>query len=398
MPIPKVEVSRITKNVLMLRLCDDETKYFEGLWYIPEGVTYNAYIATLPEGAIVFDGWKHTYGELFIETLKQHVDLKDIKYVVVHHTEPDHSGSLKNLLSIVDAIVVGHPMVKDLLNSFYGLNTKFKAVSDNENITFSGYTLKFIHVPWLHWPDTIVSYLQEEKMLFSCDVFGSYGIPSKVFFDDMDEKEKNLFKWYSKKYFANIIGKYIDWVQKNLAKLQNQNLDIRIVATGHGPLYRDLKPILELYKFWSSKQFVKNKTTIVYTSMYRFVEKAVKIVEEEIKNIEAKYRIYGFTDTHRDAESDIIGDVLDSENIVLATSTYDADIFHLMKHIANLINAKIPENKKILILASYGWGSVAGKKLKELLSKFKVVDIIEFKGNQIDREQVKLALKKLFSN
>lgn len=381
----KTLVEKIKKNIYLLRFNDNEVKYFEGLWYIPEGITYNAYVATLPEGVVLFDGWKHVYGELYIETLRQVVDLSDVKHVVVHHMEPDHSGSLKFLLDKVENITVyGHSIANSLIQAFYGKTVKFKPVNDGEKLALGeDHVLYFIHTPWLHWPDTIISYLDSEKVLFTCDIFGSYGIPSRVFYEDLPSDEKAVFKWFTQKYFANVIGHHVDWVPKNLDKLSKLNLNVELIATGHGPLYRELNYILTLYKQLGAKHVSKNKTVIVYTSMYKFVEEAVEIVIDELRKHGLVPRVYKFTDMHRDHESDIVGDLFDSENIILATSTYDADVYPLAKYIVELIKAKIPSNKKVLVLTVHGWGPIAGKKLTESLleKKLQVIGSIEIKGS-----------------
>lgn len=383
-------MEKVKRNIYLLRLNDSEVKYFEGLWYIPEGITYNAYVATLPEGVVLFDGWKHVYSELYIETLRQVVDLRDVKYIVVHHMEPDHSGSLKLLLEKVgDITVYGHPIANSLVQAFYGRTVRFKPVNDGEKLALGDdHAIYFYHTPWLHWPDTIMSYLDSEKVLFTCDVFGSYGIPSRVFYEDLPSDEKKVFKWFTQKYFANVIGHYVDWVPRNLEKISRLNLEIELIATGHGPLYREVDYIMNLYQELGAKQVSKNKTVVIYTSMYKFVEEAVEIAVDELKKQGVEPRIYKFTDTHRDHESDIIGDLFDSENVIIATSTYDADLYPIAKYIIELIEAKIPSNKKVLVLAVHGWGPVAGKKLTESLEekKFQVVGSIEIKGSPRSEE------------
>ncbi|MEM3980403.1 MAG: FprA family A-type flavoprotein, partial [Ignisphaera sp.] len=134
--MPKIHIDKVVENLYILRVDDDEVKYFEALWSIPEGITYNSYILITNEGVVLFDSWKHTYADLFIEALHKVVDLKDIKYVVIHHMEQDHSGSLPKLLELVDrnVTVLGHPIVKDMLSSFYGIKPVFKAVKDLEDI------------------------------------------------------------------------------------------------------------------------------------------------------------------------------------------------------------------------------------------------------------------------
>lgn len=392
----RAEVHKLKDNLALLRLSDDETRFFEGLWSIPEGVTYNAYILLSSEGLIIFDGWKRGFGELFIETMREIADPRDVRYVIVHHMEPDHSGSLRDLLSVSrEAVVMGHSMTLDLMKSFYGITPKFRSVRDGERVAVGEHNIRFYHTPWTHWPDNIVSYLEEEKILFSCDLFGSYGIPHKVFFEELSEEEKRLFHWYAKKYFVSVIGHYIDWAHKNLSKILDLDLPIEIIAPGHGPLYRSPREIIELYKTLSSKTITRRKAVIIYTSMYGFVEEIVRVVAEELEREGFKHKTYKFTDKHRDSETDIITDLIDAESIIIATSTYDADIFHLTKYIVELINAKIPKNKSVILVTRYGWAPVAGTKLREHLKHFKIADVVELRGGVVDRERIREAIRKL---
>lgn len=382
--MPKIHVEKISKYVYLLRLDDSETVYFESLWRIPEGITYNSYVITLPNTVVVLDTWKHRYQDTYIETLRQVVDTKDVKYIVVHHTEPDHSGSIKKLIENTrNPTILGHPVAGELLKSFYNIQAPFRPVRDGERLDLDHeHQLSFHHTPWLHWPDTMVSYLRPDRVLFSCDIFGSYGIPSGVFHEDLPEEERRAFRWYVQKYFVNVIGKYVDWVSKNLAKLSTLDQPPLIIAPGHGPLHRDVNYIIDLYKYLGSKPTTKGKIVMIYTSMYRFVEEAALIVSDELRRAGLDPRLYRFTDDHRDHESDLIGDTYDAESIILATSTYDADVFPLMKYLVELLKAKIPSGKKILVISDHGWGPVAGRKVREELESkgHFIVDVVEIKG------------------
>lgn len=147
--LPKVYIDELIKDLYVLRVDDDKVKYFEALWYIPEGVTYNSYLLLTNKGAILFDTWKEDFSDIFIDSLREVIDLKSIKYVVIHHMEPDHSGSLPRLLQEIrsEAIMIGHPLVKDMLQSFYGIKPRFKTIKDLETISFGDKELQFIFVP-----------------------------------------------------------------------------------------------------------------------------------------------------------------------------------------------------------------------------------------------------------
>jgi flavorubredoxin len=384
----KIVNMKIAKDIVLLQLQDDETKYFEALWEIPEGVTYNSYVIIGDGDVIVIDGWKIGFGDVFVDEVKRVVDLKSIKAVVVHHMEPDHSGSLKTLLSNLssDTRVFGHQLVKDMLQSFYGIKPNFVPVTDGMKANVAGKTLRFFHTPWLHWPDTIVSIL-DGKVLFSCDIFGSYGIPSALFFEDLSPSDQEKFIWYAKKYFANIIGKYVSWVLKGLEKLSSIGLDsIEIVAPAHGPLRRNVKTMATLYNRWARGDAEKGKVVVLYMSMYGFIEKAIRILIDELQKAGAKIKIHRFVDKYRSSISDMLGDLIDAESFVIATPTYDADVFPFAMLLLNVIISKIPKNKKVLIVSNFGWGPVAGKKIAEMLKTagFTIVDVVEFRGGNVE--------------
>jgi len=385
---------KLRDDLYLLRFIDDETRYFEGLWEIPEGIMYNSYILTSDEGAVVFDTWKKGLDTVFLDALRGVLDPgKDVKYIVVHHMEPDHSGALSTLIKESNPLVLGHPLVKGMIESFYGITPRFKPVSDGEKLVFDGKTIVFHHTPWLHWPETIMTSIIEDEVLLSCDAFGAYGVFSEVWIDELDDEALSRYWWYMRKYFANVIGMHHEWVVKNLEKLSSRKAPIRHILPSHGLLLRGrlLQDAVDKYMKWGAGIPEKGKTLIVYTSMYGFVEKAVRIIEEHLSSIGAPYTIMGFTDKSRPHVSDVIGEAYDAENIVLASATYDADLYPLMKHVASLIAKKAP-GKKVAIIALYGWGGKAGKALSEIVTTqgSRLVGVVEFRAGEEEKYRDKI--------
>ena len=378
-------VQKVVKDVYILRLNDSSTKYFEALWEIPEGVTYNSFVVFTDDRVIVVDGWKKGYEQIYIEALREVVEPGNINYIIVNHSEPDHSGTIPTLAKVAkQSLILGHRIAIEILRSFYGLEANYRPVNDGELVKISdGETLVIHYVPWLHWPDTIVSYFVEKKALFSCDVFGSYGIPSRVFYEELGDDDKRLFNYYTKKYFVNIIGKYVDWVNRNLSKLSPLLNNIEIVAPSHGPIYKNVETPLSLYRYLGSKAIERRKTVIVYASMYGFTENIINTLIEEIEKKGIHPLVFRITDKNQPIYSELITELFDAENIVIGTPNYDSDIYPSIKYVAELMKAKIPpDNKRIVLLSSYGWGAVAARKLKDVLSEkgFRVMDMVEFKG------------------
>ncbi len=377
----KTLTREIAKNLYLLRLDDRDVKYFEALWYIPEGITYNAYLYLGSNNYILFDTWKVGYSDLFIETLRDIADPRSIDHIVVHHMEPDHSGALKALVELNPRVkILGHPLVKSMLESFYNIrNFTFKPVRDLEEVEIGNARLKFIHVSWLHWPETIMSYLYNTKTLFSGDAFGGFSIPESIF----GERLSSSYIEFMRKYFVNVIGYYRRHVEKNINKILKLGLDIELIAPLHGALWKDIHKIVDYYIKWSRGESIDKKITIIYSSMYGFVEKAILVVVELLKKRGFNLKIYKVTDKHRSEISDILSDVIDSVAIVLGAATYEGSIFPYMEYIINQIVRKANASKPVIIVSSYGWGGVAGKLIRDYLSNtnFKILEVIEFKGS-----------------
>lgn len=236
--LPMAHIEEISKGLHVLRMDDDQVRYFEALWRIEEGITYNAYLLIGENEVILFDTWKKTYAEDFLELLRSLVDPQDITHIVVHHMEPDHSGSLNEVLkeNRFKAEVLGHPLTREMLRSFYGIEAKFKPVRDGDGIGLRDLDLKFIHTPWLHWPETIMSYLEDRGILFSGDAFGGFSIPEELF----DDREETVSKYLPsvRKYISNIIGGYRNHILKNVQKLEDRGIKIRLIAPAHGLIWR----------------------------------------------------------------------------------------------------------------------------------------------------------------
>lgn len=176
--MPKVWIEKLTEDMelYLIRVDDDQIKYFEAAWDIPEGITYNSYLLKLNDAVVLFDTVKKDYEDLFMDALKKLVDPKEITHIIVHHTEPDHSGALPRVLEENEykAMVIGTQFARNLLEGFYGKKVveNFKVIKDGEEMKIGGKTFRFITVPWLHWPDTMITYLVEDKIIFSCDAGG----------------------------------------------------------------------------------------------------------------------------------------------------------------------------------------------------------------------------------
>jgi len=382
-----VRIHELGGGMYLLRIDDDEVKYFEALWSIPEGITYNAYLLKTSDGWVLFDTWKNSYCEEFVNTLNKVVNNDEIKYVVVHHMEPDHSGCLKKVLEIYpEVIIIGHAFTKKLIKSFFDIIPNFIQVDDGQMLEIGGVKLKFIHIPWIHWPETIATYLVDRGILLSCDAFGSYGIFDKILVSELGVKEFEKYMWFSKKYLVNVVGHYFQWVLKAIEKIISMNIDIKLIAPAHGLIWDNPTLIIENYRKWVVGA-TTNKYVLIYTSIYGYLEKVFIEISKFLVENNIPHTRYRFNDKHYDNIADMLGDIVDAEGIIIGTSTYESMIFPYMRYILDLIKEKIVNKKKILIIATYGWGPVAGVQMKKLLEEHGhvVYDTLEYEAGALEK-------------
>jgi len=361
-------VGRITDNLAILRVDDSSTHYFEGLWEIPEGITYNAYLLDTGEGFILFDGWKRVYASELLRILEGLLDPGDLKYIVVHHMEPDHTGSLPLVASWArDAKILGHPMAFKIMGGRVAAE-RFRPVRDGEELALGGYKLKFIYAPWIHWPETMFTYVEGDSVLLTCDAFGGYGIPRAVFDDEC--RDMDWYLYTAKKYLVTVVGRYRGFVVKALDKLSKLGVEPSIVAPGHGLVWRkDPRLIMDHYRRISSGELVEGKAVVVYASMYGSTERLALHAAKALSQAGYRVSVYGFTDSKRPSIADTLADIADSELLVIALPTYEADPYPLIEYLVGLICEKASAPRRAAVLGSYSWGGVGAKAIASMLEK-----------------------------
>ena len=357
---------KLTGNVEVLRLLDYETKYFEALWEIPEGVVYNSYIVRSSSGVVLVDTWKIGYGDKLVEVLDKLGVLSELTHIITHHLEPDHSGALAELVEAKpDITIIGHPLLSKLIESQYGIKVNSKPVRDSEEIEIGNLHFTFHHTPWLHWPETIISYLHEDKVLFTCDVFGSYGVYREKLLGELSSEERARYFNLARKYFANVVGHYRDFVLRSLSKLLELVGKSEYVAPAHGLILetQDASYMAELYEKWARS--TGSRILVVYDSMYGFIEKFANKLAESLRNRGHSISTYAFTWSRRPLISEIIGDAIEASVLVLGVSTYENKIFPIIEYTTKLLVHKVG-CKKTIIIGAYGWSSRVSE-LKNML-------------------------------
>ncbi len=371
-----VSIHKVMKNLDLIRVTDAKVKYFEALWEIPEGVTYNSYVLHTSEGAVLFDTVNSDFSRDYLEALRSVTDVRDFRYVIVHHMEPDHSGSLKDLARVEGfrAEVLGHPLTSRLIKSLLNIEVKFRQTRDGEELKLGATTLKFIHVPWLHWPETMFTYVEDFRTLMTCDAFGAYSMPPYMI--SGAEYLSAEYVRFMRKYFANIIGRYRENVIKALDKLESLGLSVDLMAPSHGAVLSGVdvvNRVLKLYRSWAEGIAEGGKVVVLYTSMYGYVERMVEELLERVADRGVRVELFKFTSVHRDNVADFLGSLLDAGVFVIATSTYDGGLFPITKYLLSLVVSKLNVEKPTYLITAYGWNDAALRELKNLFSSSKLV-------------------------
>ncbi|MEL9997400.1 MAG: FprA family A-type flavoprotein [Sulfolobales archaeon] len=351
-------------NIYMIVVNDIRTRLFESLWDIPEGVTYNTYLL-IDDKTVLFDGVKNVYSKALVDELRNLLKGRDLNYYVVHHGEPDHSGSFPDIIKEFPNVkVVTTDVGLKILKNLYNIDFNYILVSDYDELSVGKRKLVFIKVPWLHWPDTFVTYLPSDKVLFSCDIFGSYGVLTTSYWDkDYGDLHVSL----SKRYFANIVSAYRSQVVKAIEKLSKYEVDV--IAPSHGPLVSDIKKVVNLYLRWSKPEF-ESKVVIVYSSMYGNLEEAVKYVVKGVEEVGVKAVLMKVPET---AITYVVRELMDAPAIIFGVPTYDANAFPYIGLIIDLMRIKRFEGRYVGILSSGLWAPTAESRITKALEDVKAV-------------------------
>ena len=357
---------QIKSNIYSVGAIDWDRRLFDELIPLPDGTSYNSYLIKGTEKIALIDTVDPTKQHELIENLKE-LRIDKIDYIVTNHAEQDHSGALPKILSIYkNARVVTNKKCKDMLiNLLLIPENKFITVNDRETISLGDKTLEFIYAPWVHWPETMLTYLKEDKILFSCDLFGSHFATSDLFVTD----EAKLYE-AAKRYYAEIMMPFRKTIKKNLEKIKD--LDIEIIATSHGSIYDKPEFILDAYEDWISDE-VKNEVIIPYVSMHGSTKKMVVFLVNAL--VEKGITVKPFNLTVTDI-GELAISLVDAATIVIASPTVLVGPHPSVIYATYLANALRPKTKFVSIIGSYGWGGKMVKQLSDMISNLKV-EIIE---------------------
>lgn len=345
--------------------CDDKTlDLFESQYIIPNGIAYNSYVV-LDEATAIIDTVDKRKTDEWLSNLEASLEGKTPKYLIVNHMEPDHAGSIKACLDKYPEItVVGNAKTFLFLKQFTGLDIASKSVvvKEGDTLSLGEHNLKFIMAPMVHWPEVMVTYEENEKILFSADAFGKFGAL------DWDED----WACEARRYYFNIVGKYGVPVQTLLKKASA--LDIQTICPTHGPILKEnLDYYLGLYNTWSSYQPESDGVFVAYCSIHGNTEKAVEKLEEILKAKTDKKVVV--TDLARCDLAEAIEDAFRYSKMIVAAPSYDGGVFPIMNDFLHHLKIKAYQNRKVAVIENGTWAPCAGKVMKEYLEAMKNVEI-----------------------
>ena len=376
--MPSVE---IRPEVYWIGLNDRTTDLFEGIWPVSqEGVTYNSYLLR-DEKKVIIDLAKGFKTDEYFERIDALVPLSEIDYIVVNHMEPDHTGAVRALVRIPRKLtILATEKAREMLAAFYGITENVRVVADGEELSIGKRTLKFVHAPFVHWPETMVTYDVTDRILFSCDAFGGYGALPGTIFDDQCA-DLVFYEKEALRYYVNIVAKFSTPTLKAIEKLSGIPIDV--IAPSHGLVWRrDPGRIVELYRAWANmaQGGGERGVTLVYGSMYGNTEKMMNAVAQGISRSGLPVEIFDAARVH---PSYILPSLWTYRGVMVGAPTYEGTLFPPVAQAIDMAALKRIVNKKAAVFGSYGWskgGMAAFRKLVEPL-KWDVTDMLEFRGS-----------------
>lgn len=351
---------KIVDKVSLMGFIDWDARLFDSLIPLPDGTSYNAFLVEGSEQTVLIDAVE---SEFCYELMAQLEGVKKLDYIISLHAEQDHSGGIPSVLAkYPDAKVITSIKGKDMLVDLLLIpETKILTVADGETLSLGDKTLEFIYTPWVHWPETMCAYLKEDKILFSCDFFGSHIATSDIYVTD----EGRVYE-AAKRYFAEIMMPFNKIIIKNIDKILKK--DISVIAPSHGPLYPDPLFIIDAYKDWLESP-AHNKVVLPYISMHGSTKKMVDFLVSSLVDKGITVELFNLTVT--DIGKLAIA-LVDAGTIVIGTPTVLSGPHPNVVYGAALANALRPKAKFISIIGSYGWGGKSVETLAGMIPNLKV--------------------------
>lgn len=372
-----LNIPELVENVYYVGVRDRDRRLFDALIPLPQGTTYNSYLVKNEKTALI-DTVNPGFEQEHEQKINQITSVDQLDYIIMNHAEPDHAKAIPYLLerNSKAKLVVSKRGADEAKTYFNVPAERIQVVSDGETISLGSKTLRFIMAPLLHWPETMFTYLEEDRILFPCDFFGlhtAYG-----FYDD----EVPEVIEYAQRYFGEIMMPYRGMGKRAMEKIKDLNIDL--IAPSHGPIHRHPERIIEAYRKWTEGETL-NKVTLVYATMWNSTEKLVHQMAETLEQAGVEAPIYNLAAAD---VGDIAKDLVDSSGIVLGTPTVLGRMHPLAVYAAHLVTVLKPPAMYGVVLTSYGWSKGALAHASEVLGPtgIEVVGAMEINGPPKDED------------
>ncbi|MDE5620950.1 MAG: MBL fold metallo-hydrolase [Ruminococcus sp.] len=357
---------KITEDIFYVGVNDHEIDLFEGQYVVPNGMAYNSYVI-MDEKIAVMDTVDADFSEEWLNNINNVLNGRTPDYLIVQHMEPDHSANIMNFIKAYpETVVVGNAKTFTMMANFFENTDSVNklVVKENDTLSLGRHQLSFIFAPMVHWPEVMFTYDSTDKVLFSADAFGKFGAL------DTDED----WACEARRYYFGIVGKYGTQVQTVLKKASA--LDIQIICALHGPvLTENLGYYIGLYSTWSSYGVESEGVMIAYTSVYGNTKKACEILADKLREKNCPKVV--LCDLAREDMAEAVEDAFRYGKLVLASPTYNADVFPFMKRFIHEITERNYQNRTIGIIENGSWAVTAGKVMKEMFAKSKNITWLE---------------------
>ncbi len=348
----------ITGDIKYLGVDDHEIDLFEGMYEVPNGMAYNSY-AILDEKIAIVDTVDVEFKEQWLSKVQNVLGERKPDYLIVQHMEPDHSANIVSLLKkYPEVTIVATAKAFQMMNNYFGTEFSDKriVVADGDRLSLGSHRLTFSAAPMVHWPEVMVTYDEKEKVLFTADAFGKFGA----------NNVEDEWVYEARRYYFGIVGKYGLFVQKLLQKMKE--LEIQMICPLHGPvLFENIGYYLGLYNKWSSYEPEEDGIAIAYTSVYGNTKKAALLLAEKLKEKGCKQVIVH--DLARCDMTEAVADAFRFSKLVLATTTYNAEIFPFMREFISSLMERNYSKRKVAFIENGGWAPIAAKIMRERLER-----------------------------
>ena len=364
---------KVTEDLTWVGADDRRLVCFEGVYGVPDGVSYNSYLLQ-DEKTVLFDTVDKAVYQTFFENVKAALNGRGLDYLVIHHMEPDHAFTIEALLTrYPDVTIICNSKIESMIHQFFDLDLTGKVQIVKEGDTFSSgrHSFTFINAPMVHWPEVMMTYDTTDRILFTADAFGTFGaLNGRLFADERDFFTEDIDE--ARRYYTNIVGKYGLQVQSVLKKAAK--LELSLVCPLHGPVWRKgFEAFLEKYLLWSSYKPEEKSVCLAYASVYGHTENAANILAAMLWEKGVRVRMY---DTSVTPASYIVSDAFRCSHLVLASTTYNMGIFVTMENLIHDIVSHNLQNRRIAILENGSWAVASGKLMREALGSLKGVEFI----------------------